>query len=138
RRPRPGRSGRLRRAGWRAACSFPAGVGAAGGVGRTASGAGDPMKVLVLHNRYRVHGGEEQAVDLHLEALRLAGVPNRALMRDSSEAGRARAATAMLRGGDDPSDVAAAVRELGATVVHAHNMQPLFGPRSLAAARAEG
>jgi len=96
------------------------------------------MKVLVLHNRYRVHGGEERAVDLHLEALRLAEVSHRALMRDSSEAGRARAATAMLRGGDDPAEVAAAARELGATVLHAHNMQPLFGPRSLAAARAEG
>jgi glycosyltransferase involved in cell wall biosynthesis len=96
------------------------------------------MRVLVLHNRYRVHGGEEQAVDLHLEALRLAGVPHRVLMRDSAEAGRARAATAMLRGGDDPAEVSGAARELGAAVAHAHNMQPLFGPRSLAAARAEG
>jgi glycosyltransferase involved in cell wall biosynthesis len=96
------------------------------------------MKVLVLHNRYRFHGGEERAVELHLEALERAGVAHRALMRDSAEAGRARAATAMLRGGDDPAEVAAAARELGATVVHAHNMQPLFGPRSLEAARAEG
>jgi glycosyltransferase involved in cell wall biosynthesis len=44
----------------------------------------------------------------------------------------------MLRGGDDPQEVARATRELGADVVHAHNMQPLFGPRALAAARAEG
>jgi glycosyltransferase involved in cell wall biosynthesis len=34
--------------------------------------------------------------------------------------------------------VAAAVRDLRADVVHAHNMQPLIGPRGLAAARAAG
>ena len=28
----------------------------------------DP-RVLVVHNRYRLHGGEERAVDLQLEAL---------------------------------------------------------------------
>jgi glycosyltransferase involved in cell wall biosynthesis len=44
----------------------------------------------------------------------------------------------MLRGGDDPDEVARAVRDLGTDVVHAHNMQPLFGPRALAAARDEG
>jgi glycosyltransferase involved in cell wall biosynthesis len=95
-------------------------------------------RVLVLHNRYRVRGGEERAVELHVEALRLAGVPHRLLARDSGEIGRSRAGRALLRGGDDPGDVAAAVRELGATVVHVHNMQPLFGPRSLAAAREAG
>jgi len=96
------------------------------------------MNVLVLHNRYRVHGGEERAVELHLEALQAADVPHRTLIRDSAEVGSARVAVAMLRGGDDPEQVSAATRELGADVVHAHNMQPLFGPRSLAAARAEG
>jgi glycosyltransferase involved in cell wall biosynthesis len=97
----------------------------------------DP-RVLVLHNRYRMHGGEERALELHLEALRLAGVTHRALVRDSADAGRARAAAAMLRGGDHPDEVASATRELDATVVHAHNMQPLLGPRALAAARGEG
>jgi glycosyltransferase involved in cell wall biosynthesis len=95
-------------------------------------------RVLVLHNRYRVRGGEERALELHLEALRLAGIAHRALIRDSGEVGRARAAGAMLRGGEEPDEVARAARELGASVVHAHNMQPLFGPRSLAAAREEG
>jgi glycosyltransferase involved in cell wall biosynthesis len=97
----------------------------------------DP-RVLVLHNHYRVHGGEERALELHLEALRLAGVTHRALLRDSAEAGRARAAAAMLRGGDHPDEVTRAARELGATVVHAHNMQPLFGPRGLSAGREAG
>jgi glycosyltransferase involved in cell wall biosynthesis len=95
-------------------------------------------RVLVLHNRYRVRGGEERVVELHLDALRAAGLEHRALVRDSGETGAARAGVAMLRGGDDPGEVARAVRELGATVVHVHNMQPLFGPRALAAARDAG
>lgn len=96
------------------------------------------MKVLVLHNRYRLHGGEERAVDLQLAALERAGIPHSALIRDSAGASSARAARAMLRGGEAPGEVARAVRDLGATVVHVHNMNPLFGPRALAAARAEG
>ncbi len=95
-------------------------------------------RVLVLHNRYRVHGGEERAVELQLDALRLAGVEHRALVRDSAHAGRARAAASLLRGGSDREEIAGAVRSLGAGVVHAHNMQPLFGPRGLEAARAAG
>jgi glycosyltransferase involved in cell wall biosynthesis len=97
----------------------------------------DP-RVLVLHNRYRQAGGEERAVELQLEALERAGIPNSALIRDSAAAGRARAARALLRGGEAEDDVAAAVRLLRATVVHVHNMHPLFGPRALTAARAAG
>lgn len=95
-------------------------------------------RVLVLHNRYRVHGGEERAVDLHLSALVSAGVAHRALMRDSSQVGRVGAASGMLRGGADPEEIGRAARELGANVVHAHNIQPLLGPRALAAGRAAG
>lgn len=95
-------------------------------------------RVLVVHNRYRLHGGEERAVDLQLAALRRAGIEHAALFRDSGAAGRVRAARAMLAGGERPDEVAAAVRDLGATAVHVHNMNPLFGPRSLAAARAAG
>jgi glycosyltransferase involved in cell wall biosynthesis len=95
-------------------------------------------RVLVVHNRYRVPGGEERAVELQLAALRDARVSHAALQRDSSGAGRTRAARALLRGGEQPEDVAAAVRELGATVAHVHNMNPLFGARSLRAARRAG
>jgi glycosyltransferase involved in cell wall biosynthesis len=44
----------------------------------------------------------------------------------------------MLAGGLDPQEVDAAVRDLGADVVHVHNVHPLFGWRALAAARARG
>lgn len=96
------------------------------------------MRVLVVHNRYRRLGGEERAVDLQLRALERAGIEHRALTRDSGGLGRARAARAMLAGGERPDEVADAVRRFGATVVHVHNMNPLFGPRSLAAAREAG
>ena len=96
------------------------------------------MRVLLLHNRYRVEGGEERSVELQQRALAHAGVEHRLLERRSGDAGRADAARAMLRGGSGEAEIAAAVRELGADVVHAHNMQPLIGPRGLAAVRAEG
>ena len=95
-------------------------------------------RVLVLHNRYRIEGGEERSVELQLEALRAAGIEHRLLERRSSDSGSARAAAALLRGGERPGEVAAAVRELRADIVHAHNTLPLIGPRSLAAARAAG
>jgi glycosyltransferase involved in cell wall biosynthesis len=97
----------------------------------------DP-RVLVVHNRYRIHGGEERAVDLQVAALRRAGVPYETLFRDSAEAGKVRAARSLIRGGEAPEQVAAAVRESSAQVAHFHNMHPLLGSRALAAARAEG
>ncbi len=96
------------------------------------------MRVLVVHNRYRLEGGEERAVELQLAALRRAGIVHALLERSSEEVSRPGAARALWRGGRDEEDVAAAVRELEADVVHVHNMLPLFGPRSLAAAREAG
>jgi glycosyltransferase involved in cell wall biosynthesis len=96
------------------------------------------VKVLVVHNRYRQHGGEERAVELQLAALERAGIEHRALIRESAATGSTRAARAMLRGGEREDEVADAVRSLGADVVHVHNMNPLFGPRALRAARDAG
>jgi glycosyltransferase involved in cell wall biosynthesis len=96
------------------------------------------MRVLVVHNRYRVEGGEERGVELQLAALRRAGIAHALLERSSREVSRPGAARALWRGGRDEEDVAAAVRELEADVVHVHNLLPLFGPRSLAAAREAG
>jgi glycosyltransferase involved in cell wall biosynthesis len=95
-------------------------------------------RVLLLHNRYRFEGGEERSVALQTRALANAGVEHRLLERSSADTPRAAAALALVRGGAREDEVAAAVRELGAGVVHVHNMQPGFGPRSLAAARAAG
>jgi glycosyltransferase involved in cell wall biosynthesis len=110
--------------------------------------------VLVVHNRYRIEGGEERSVDLQLRALEAAGVEHAAFERRSADAGSAAAARAMLRGGDDPGELADAVRLLAGrtlpsgpistatsrspVVVHAHNTVPLIGPAGLAAARQAG
>lgn len=95
--------------------------------------------VLFLHNRYRTTGGEERTVEdlLRLVRERL-DEPAELLRRDSASLGGARAAAGLIRGGLQPADVARAVRLSGARIVHAHNLQPSFGWRALAAARRAG
>ncbi len=95
--------------------------------------------ILVLHNRYRTTGGEERAVaDLLWLARERLGEDAELLERDSAVLGGGRAAAGMLRGGLAPAEVAAAVRRTGARIVHAHNVNPAFGWRALAAARDAG
>ena len=95
--------------------------------------------ILQLHNRYRVPGGEERAVEDLAWLIRTElGEEVEVLERDSAALGRGRAAAGLLRGGLAPDEVAAAVRRTGARVVHAHNVQPSLGWRALAAARAAG
>lgn len=97
-----------------------------------------PLRVLLLHNRYRVVGGEERSVELHRRALERAGIEHALLERRSDDVTSARAAAALLRGGSGEDEIARAVRALGAGIVHAHNVLPLIGPRALEAARAAG
>lgn len=91
-----------------------------------------------MHSRYRVEGGEERAVSLHLDALGNAGVAHALFERRSADVGRVGAAAALVRGGAGDEAIATAVRELGATVAHAHNTLPLIGAQGLAAAREAG
>lgn len=60
------------------------------------------------------------------------------LERDSGAIGQREAALGLLRGGLRPEEVADAVRRSRARVVHAHNVNPTFGWRGLAAAKAAG
>jgi glycosyltransferase involved in cell wall biosynthesis len=102
--------------------------------------------VLVVHNRYRIEGGEERSVELQLRALEAAGVEHAVFERRSGDVGKGRAARALLRGGADPDELANAVRLLAGprgadaapVVLHAHNTVPLIGPAGLAAARRAG
>ena len=95
--------------------------------------------ILLLHNRYRTTGGEERSVDDYAWLVREhLGEETEVLERDSAALSRPRAAVAMLRGGLQPDDVAAAVRRTGARIVHAHNVNPSFGWRALRAARGAG
>lgn len=95
--------------------------------------------ILFLHSRYRTTGGEERAVEdlmwLVRERLR---EDAELLQRDSALLGRTAAAAGLLGGGLRPEEVARAVRRTGARVVHAHNLNPAFGWRALAAARGAG
>ena len=94
--------------------------------------------ILLLHNRYRVPGGEERAVeDLAWLIRGELGEEAAVLAHDSARLGAARAASALLRGGLR-SGVGDAVRRTGARVVHAHNVLPAFGWRALAEAREAG
>jgi len=95
--------------------------------------------ILLLHNRYRVPGGEERAVeDLAWLIGTELGEDVEVLERDSAALGNRRAALGLVRGGLAPDEVARAVRRTGARVVHAHNVQPTLGWRALAAARDAG
>ena len=97
-----------------------------------------PMRVLMLHNRYRAVGGEERAVASVAALLRRRGHTVELLERSSSEISRARAAAGLLLGGTDAGEVGRAARRLRADIVHCHNLHPLFGWRALAAGRAAG
>lgn len=95
--------------------------------------------VLFIHNRYRTTGGEERAVhDLARLVRERLGEEAHVLERHSGALARPRAAAALLAGGLDPGQVARAVAAAGARVLHAHNLQPTFGWRALAAARDAG
>lgn len=96
------------------------------------------MRVLLLHNRYRAEGGEERAVAEISSLLERHGHEVMRLERASSGIGRGRAARALLHGGERPDEVARTVSDLGADVVHAHNLHPLLGWRALAAAKEAG
>jgi glycosyltransferase involved in cell wall biosynthesis len=100
------------------------------------------LNVLILHNRYREPGGEERSVGAIAALLEARGHEVAVLERSSTAlagaGGRLRAGGGMLAGGLDPGEVAGAVRRHRAAVVHAHNLNPLFGVRALRAARREG
>ena len=93
------------------------------------------MNVLILHNRYRGGGGEDRSAREIAALLDEHGHTVEVLERSSETltggVGYARAGAAMLRGGLDPGEVTQAVRRLGAELVHAHNIHPLWGARAL-------
>src|SRR4051794_40631008 len=95
--------------------------------------------ILLLHHRYRFAGGEERAVaDLQWLIREHLREDAEVFERDSGAVAAHTAAAGLLAGGLRPETVADAVRRTGARVVHAHNVQPTFGWRALAAARAAG
>jgi glycosyltransferase involved in cell wall biosynthesis len=95
--------------------------------------------ILFLHHRYRSTGGEERAVnDLAWLVREGLGEETELLERDSGAVTGRAAAAGLLAGGLHPEAVERAVRRTGARIVHAHNLHPTFGWRSLAAAQRAG
>jgi glycosyltransferase involved in cell wall biosynthesis len=97
-----------------------------------------PMRVLMLHNRYRLQGGEERAVADSAALLEAHGHAVELIERSSAEVSRVTAARALVAGGVETDEVSGLVRRFRPDVVHAHNIHPLFGWRALAAGRAGG
>lgn len=96
------------------------------------------QRVLVLHNRYRVPGGEERFAAGLTELLSRHAESAQLLEASSESLSRAGAGVALVRGGLDVENVTDAVRSSGATIVHAHNIHPAYGWRALKAAREAG
>jgi glycosyltransferase involved in cell wall biosynthesis len=95
--------------------------------------------ILFIHHRYRSTGGEERAVhDLRWLVRDRLGEDAELLERDSAAVPGRAAAAGLLAGGLHPEAVGRAVRRTGARIVHAHNLHPTFGWRSLAAAQNAG
>ncbi|MDA0182499.1 glycosyltransferase, partial [Solirubrobacter phytolaccae] len=95
--------------------------------------------ILLLHHRYRHVGGEERAVrDLEWLIREHLHEDVEVLERDSAAVGQRDAALGLIRGGLRPDEITKAVQRTGARVVHAHNVNPTFGWRGLAAARQAG
>ncbi len=104
----------------------------------------DGLVVTLVHHRYRAAGGEERCVRQVGELVRGAGGDVRAVERSSEDFGGVRtaaAAAALVVGGRAPRDTgshAGAATQPHPHVVHAHNVHPTFGWRTLARLRAQG
>ncbi len=94
--------------------------------------------MLLVHNRYRLSGGEERSVADIAAALADRGHQVELLERSSAALSRAQAARGLLAGGIQPQEVERATERHRAEIVHAHNLHPTFGWRALAAARRAG
>jgi glycosyltransferase involved in cell wall biosynthesis len=102
------------------------------------------MKVLWLHNHYKVWGGESAAAEREAALLRGAGATVHQEAADNAaidQMGMFERAALPLRNAWSRSSyhrVRHLCRELRPDVMHAHNVWPLLSPSVFAAARAEG
>ncbi|WP_243214317.1 glycosyltransferase family 4 protein [Methylobacterium goesingense] len=101
-----------------------------------------PLRILVVHNRYQVRGGEDSVVAQEVASLRRAGQTVETLFFDNAgiRTGWDRLRTA-YEAAHAPRGIAAvveAVRAFRPDLVHAHNVFPQVSPGMHAAVRAEG
>ncbi|MGZ3705954.1 MAG: glycosyltransferase family 4 protein [Bdellovibrionota bacterium] len=90
------------------------------------------MRILVVHHRYRVRGGEDQAVDREVALLRGAGMEVELWERDSKEIvgllAKATAAFEIPYSEQSRDELAVKLASYRPDVVHVHNWFPTFSP----------
>jgi len=101
------------------------------------------MKVIQVHNWYRVRGGEATVVNTTERLLRERGVDVRMLTRDTATLpdtfrSRLRAFASGIYSRSARREMARMLDEFRPDVVHVHNVYPLLSPSVVAACRAVG
>jgi glycosyltransferase involved in cell wall biosynthesis len=100
------------------------------------------MRVLQVHNRYRLRGGEDAVVDATMALLAGKGVEARLFARDSGDMGgivaKARGVFTAIHSGASARALRAEIRAFQPDVVHVHNVFPILSPAVFAACAAEG
>ena len=100
------------------------------------------MRVLHIHQHYRIRGGEDAMVEATVAALRRHGVDARLLSHDSASiTGLAARARAFFSGIYSPAAGKAMLDLIGRErpdLLHVHNLHPQFSPAVLVAARRAG
>jgi glycosyltransferase involved in cell wall biosynthesis len=90
------------------------------------------MRILILHNRYKLHGGEDVVVEQESQLLRDAGyfVDVMEVSNDEIESGVDKLKTAFMAVYSPPMRklVERRIQEIGADVLHVHNFFPRLTP----------
>lgn len=90
-----------------------------------------PLRILIVHNRYQIRGGEESVVEAEASLLRQNGHSVHLYERDNHDI-QGRSRLGLLRetlwSSTSHADVAARVAALDIDVVHVHNTLPLVSP----------
>ena len=101
-----------------------------------------PPRVLVVHNRYQIRGGEDAVVERESAALARAGVETEVVLVSNddirSPLDRLRVAAEAAHAGRGIATVLAAVDRFRPDVVHLHNTFPLISPGVHRVVRATG
>lgn len=99
------------------------------------------MKILMLHNRYRIPGGEDVSTEAQMRLLRSAG-HTVDLAEDTNERieemGRLRTAARSLWSPESHADIGRRLADGGYDVMHVQNFFPLHSPSVFHAARRHG
>lgn len=100
------------------------------------------MRVLIVHNRYQIPGGEDAAVEREIVSLRRAGQRVETVILDNTEiqspVDRLRVAVQAVHAPRGIAAVVDATRQFGPDIVHVHNSFPLISPAVHGAVRQFG